>query len=441
MEREWGTRTGDALAGILEMLDGLDYETALASDDERVALAEAAIEASDRLRILASVLVAETDAKGSDVAATGLSMVSWLADTRRMTRREGWALLHAGRDLDRFPQLRAAGLAGDVSPQQARAITSVLTDLPEDLAPSDLRDAEDRMVRFATEFDARGLSRLSTHLLEVLAPERADELEAERLEREERRARRNRGLTFTHDGQGAVLIRGKLPALAAQTLIAQIDALADRDRRNALDALDPLAEDVTPSMRRADALLALAEAAALYREAPSHGGDRPRIVVTMPLEGLRDLAARADLIGPDEQVAPGDLRRLCCDADIVPVVLGGVSEVIDVGREHRLVTPPIRTALTVRDGGCVFPGCDRPPAGCHAHHIIPWQDGGVTSVDNLVSVCAHHHGIVEPAPGPVGRRWEIRIGDDGIPEVLPPVHVDATRRPRRHQRFRLQRAA
>lgn len=441
MDRAWVTPTGDALAGILQMLDGLDYETALASDEERVALAEAAIEASDRLRVLASVLVADTEAKGSDVAVTGLSMVSWLADTRRMTRREGWALLHAGRDLALFPQLRAAGLAGQVSPQQARAITSVLVDLPEDLAPNDLREAEDRMVRFAAEFDAQGLSKLAAHLLEVLAPERADELEAQRLERQERRAWRSRGLTFTPDGQGSVLVKGKLPALAAQTLIKQIDAIAQAAQRRALDALDPLAEDVTPTMRRADALLALAESAALHRDAPSHGGDRPRIVVTMRLDQLQDLAARAGVIGPDEQVGPGELRRLCCDADIVPVVLGGASEVLDVGRDQRLATAPIRTALAVRDGGCVFPGCDRPPAACHAHHIVPWQDGGPTSLDNLVSVCAHHHGIVEPANGPAGRRWEIRIGDDGIPEVLPPVHVDATRRPRRHQRFRFERAA
>ncbi|QGF22516.1 HNH endonuclease signature motif containing protein [Raineyella fluvialis] len=190
-------------------------------------------------------------------------------------------------------------------------------------------------------------------------------------------------------------------------------------------------------MRRADALVALAEAAALHGDAPLHGGDRPRVVVTIPEERLRDRAATGGLIATGERIAPADLRRLCCDADVLPVVLGGEGQVLDVGREHRLVTPPIRTALTVRDGGCAFPGCDRPPAACHAHHIIPWQEGGPTSLDNLVLVCPHHHGIVEPATDTSARRWEIRLGTDGIAEVLPPVHVDRSRRPRRHQRFRL----
>lgn len=440
-DREWGTRTGAVLAGVLDLLDGLDDDRALATDAERLALMGAAIEAADRLRVLASVLVGEAEASGADVAATGLSVVSWLADTRRMTRREVWALLHEGRDLAGLPVLTAAGLAGAVSPQQARTISRVLAELPDELDPALLRQAERDMVEHAAELDSQGLSILAEHLLEILAPETADDLEAKRLERELRRARRNRSLSFVRDGQGSVLIRGKLPVLAAETLITQIEALVDRDRRRALDALDPLAEDVTPAMRRADALVALAEATALHRDTPSHGGDRPRVVVTIAADRLRDLAAGAGLIGTGERIAAGELRRLCCDADLLPVVLGGSGEVLDVGREHRLVTPPIRAALTVRDRGCVFPGCDRPPAACHAHHIMPWQEGGVTSLDNLVLVCAHHHGIVEPSPDPPGRRWEIRLGAGGIPEVLPPSHVDRTRRPRRHQRFRLPTAA
>nr|WP_228489312.1 HNH endonuclease signature motif containing protein [Raineyella fluvialis] len=350
-------------------------------------MTEAAIEAADRLRILAGVLVAETEAHGSDLAVTGLGVVSWLADTRRMTSREVWALVHEGRDLAALPALRAAGLAGTVSPQQARAISQVIVQLPDDLGPDQLRQAERDMIGYAGQFDSHGLSTLSQHLLEVLAPEIIEEQEAKRLERELRRARKNRELTLTDDGHGSVQIKGKLPVLAAQTLITQIDALVERDRRRALDALDPLAEELTPTMRRADALVALAEAAALHGDAPLHGGDRPRIVVTIPEERLRDRAATGGLIATGERIAPADLRRLCCDADVLPVVLGGEGQVLDVGREHRLVTPPIRTALTVRDGGCAFPGCDRPPAACHAHHIIPWQEGGSTSLDNLVLVC------------------------------------------------------
>lgn len=426
------------LAAIRSALDGLDAEDRrLASDRERVELLGAAVEAADRLQVLAAVLAGEANASQADVAATGLPVVSWLAATRQMTRREGWALVGLGRDLQAFPQVAAAAMAGAVSPAQARAITRVLVDLPENLADGERARAEAMMVGFAAEFDAAGLATLSRHLLEVVAPEVVERLEAERLEREERAARRNRQLSFTDDGHGTVKIRGRLPVLAAQTLIGQIEAIAAAERRRALDALDPLAEEVTPTMRRADALVALADAAALHQDAPVHGGDRPRINVTIELEQLRDMATGGRVTGTDAPISAGDLRRLCCDADIVPVVLGGDSEILDVGREQRLVTAPIRTALNVRDRGCIFPGCDKPPASCHAHHIIPWQSGGPTSLDNLVLVCAHHHGIVEPTNAPAPTRWQVRLGRSGIPEVLPPIHVDPDRRPRLHQRFRI----
>ncbi|WP_228489191.1 DUF222 domain-containing protein [Raineyella fluvialis] len=309
MEREWGTPTGEMLAGILGLLDGLDDDRGLATDRERVDLASVAIEASDRLRLLAAVLVGEAEATGADVAATGLSVVSWLADTRRMTRPEVWTLVHQGRDLAEFPMVRAAGLAGRLSPTQARAICDVLVDLPDELGPAMLRQAESDMVGYAAGLDSRGLATAAEHLLEVLAPETAEDLEAKRLERELRLARRNRGLDFADDRHGSVLIKGKLPVLAAQSLIVQIDAIVARDHRRALDALDPLAEDVTPAMRRADALVELAAAAALHQDAPAHGGDRPRIVVTIPEERLTDLAASGGLVGPG---CPS--RRVSCDS-------------------------------------------------------------------------------------------------------------------------------
>ena len=129
------------------------------------------------------------------------------------------------------------------------------------------------------------------------------------------------------------------------------------------------------------------------------------------------------------------LRQWLCDADLMPAVLGGPSEVLDVGRTQRLVTPAIRAALELRDGGCIFPGCDKPPSACQAHHRVPWWAGGETSLSNLVLVCDHHHGIVEPAHDPTADRWRVEFRDDGIPHVLPPKTVDPSQRPRLHARF------
>ena len=94
------------------------------------------------------------------------------------------------------------------------------------------------------------------------------------------------------------------------------------------------------------------------------------------------------------ELAPSVVRRLACDADIIPVALGGKGEVLDVGRLHRLVTPPLWRAVVCRDQHCAFPGCTRPPVMCHAHHIIHWADGGETKLENLVLLRLSHESRV-----------------------------------------------
>ncbi len=130
---------------------------------------------------------------------------------------------------------------------------------------------------------------------------------------------------------------------------------------------------------------------------------------------------------PDEPHHPGPVtedgltltaaatRRLACDADIIPLVLGSQGQVLDVGRTQRLVTMTIWLALIARDHHCTFPGCTRPPLMCHAHHIRHWADGGPTSLANLVMLCGHHHRTIHDTP------WDVRLNPhDHLPEFLPP---------------------
>jgi hypothetical protein len=109
-----------------------------------------------------------------------------------------------------------------------------------------------------------------------------------------------------------------------------------------------------------------------------------------------------------------DVRRLCCDAEVIPVVLGSRSEVLDVGRMSRLVTPAIWKALVARERHCRFPGCRRPPLMCHAHHVRHWVDGGPTSLDNLLLLCGHHHRLVHAGP------WRVELDPGGDADFLPP---------------------
>jgi hypothetical protein len=109
--------------------------------------------------------------------------------------------------------------------------------------------------------------------------------------------------------------------------------------------------------------------------------------VTIPYDKLMDDLRDANLVGENQELTPAQARQLACDADILPAVLGGQSEILDLGRAARLASPAQRAALQLRDKGCVFAGCGAKPNDCHTHHIQPWAQGGTTSLDNLVSLC------------------------------------------------------
>ena len=139
---------------------------------------------------------------------------------------------------------------------------------------------------------------------------------------------------------------------------------------------------------------------------PIHGGDATTLVVTIDLDALKADLATADLIGAG--LVPGDdltgdritaaqARRLACTAKILPVVLGGDSLPLDLGRTRRLFTPTQRKALLVRDRTCRAEGCDVPGTWCEAHHLDPWHTGGRTDLADGVLLCSHHHHRVHDA--------------------------------------------
>src|SRR6266536_2679846 len=114
------------------------------------------------------------------------------------------------------------------------------------------------------------------------------------------------------------------------------------------------------------------------------------------VHGVLDPAGGEALLatGADEPVDAATARRLACDAEVLPAVLGSLSEPLDVGRHTRTVPAGLRAALAVRDGGCRFPGCHTPAGRCLAHHVRHWADGGRTVLGNLVLLCEYHHGAV-----------------------------------------------
>lgn len=429
-----------SLATVEALLIGLDHaERRLATAADRLAVVDACLRVASLAENLLVEVVGEAERADAAKVAVGCGLRAWLADRHRLNPRHAGALIKRAEALEGQAVVRAAALSGEVAPAQAAAIASVLQELPAELDGAQRERAEEALVGYAAEFDPKGLAHLSQHLLEVVAPDKADELEEARLAAQEKRVHRDRRLVFTRDGLGGVRIHGYLPVGEAEFLVTQVDARVNAllaAQREAPDRTDALVPVRTAAQLRADALLELGWFAASHAWAPGSDGDRPRVLVLLRYDHLRSVAEQHGLLVSGDDIAPGDLRRMLVEADLLPAVLGGESEILDLGRAKRYADPIQRVALAARDGGCVFPGCDMSPGWCHSHHTTGWRDGGETNLAELALYCRHHHPIVEPRRGDPPWRWRHQMGADGVPEVVPPRHVDSSRTPRRHQRFR-----
>jgi uncharacterized protein DUF222/HNH endonuclease len=209
--------------------------------------------------------------------------------------------------------------------------------------------------------------------------------DARRAAEDEDRLHERRRLDVAPALDGMIRVAGELDPESGQTLITAIRAVMDVESRRGTSADVP-----TPTQRRADALGEVCRQWLGSLDRPQVGGERPHVVVTVDLETLLERAGRAGLddAGP---ITPTMARRLACDAEVTRVITRGISEPLELGRRTKVVPPSLRRAVTVRDRGCRFPGCDRPSGWCDAHHVRHWADGGETSLGNLVLLCRPHH--------------------------------------------------
>lgn len=189
---------------------------------------------------------------------------------------------------------------------------------------------------------------------------------------------------------------------------------------------------------------------------PRGGGFRPQIGITIRIEDfLRGSAALPGAVLPGAEplrrgpsvdgilghaifddgapVSLETVRMLACDGDLIPLLIGANGAVLDQGRAIRRFTRAQRRALTVRDKGCAFPGCDIPAAWCDAHHITPWGSGGKSDLDNAVLLCQRHHSVIHHGKWLVERAEQRRAR----PWFVPPPFIDPNRKRLRNTHFHL----
>ncbi|AHH99460.1 HNH endonuclease signature motif containing protein [Kutzneria albida] len=321
-------------------------------------------------------LVAEADARGVAERVGYPSLSELLRSVLLVSKREAkQRIVHAG-----------VPVPVPLEPEQLSVIDRVLRELPPHVGAADREQAVEVLAAAAQSLDASNLVPLGREIVNRLDPDGA-------LPSEDELAHPRREFRYDTRRDGSVRFQGCLDAETGALLGAVLSPLAKPH-----DASDTR----TLPERQGDAFAELLETSTT----PTEGGERPHIAVTIDWHTLKTGTGKAEL-------APSAIRRLACDAKILPVVLGSNSEPLDVGRISYTVPPHLRRALIVRDKHCAFPGCRRRPSTCHVHHIIHWANGGDTALSNLVLLCGMHHRLIHHSG------WTVRI-TNGRPEFTGP---------------------
>jgi uncharacterized protein DUF222 len=366
-------------------------------------------------------------AAGTDQGVPVESTAAWLRARTRMGHSDAQQRVRVARALHRgpLPGTARALITGELSYPHAAALTRSTQELPVGTVAA----AEPVLLEAARRLDPPRLRKVVGHLCEVADPDAAEQQAQRRHDR--------RGLWLSPTFEGMVAIDGLLDPEAGETLLTALEPLA---RPSTAD------DTRTAAQRNADALTELARRQLEGGRLPKSGGVRPQVTVTVELASLLGRpglpGGEGGWVGP---LPAETARRLACDASVtrvlvtrhhdtdphhdagdlaarlraalvlLPPVLGGApSQPLEVGRATRVVAPAQRTALTVRDGGCRFPGCYRPVAWCDAHHLRHWVHGGPTDLGNLVLVCrGHHHAVHEGG-------WRLHRHPGGTFTATPP---------------------
>ena len=385
------------------------------SDAEVVDSLQAAYRLEQAAAVVKLHLVRQVEARAIPAAEHFRSTAGWLRARLRIDPRPAREWAQTAAALERRPVVDDAVCTGQVDVPQAAVIAGAVNNLPSEAGDEVIAAAETMLIKDAGELEPQKLRHLGERILEFVAPEMAEQSEREALDRADARAYAGRSFTLTMPEDGRVRLFGSLPVEDAAIVNAALDPLC---------APRP-GDERSPGQRRADALVDVCRLALRTGELPDNGGTAPQLAVTVPFDVLMRQLGTATLDN-GQRLGPAAVRRLACDSQILPIVLGSAGQVLDAGRARRLASGPLRRALNVRDRGCAFPGCDRPPRWCDSHHVKAWTAGGDTALNNLVLLCRQHHRTVHDG------HWQVRLGEDELPEFIPPPWTDPHQRPRRN---------
>ena len=335
-----------------------------------------------------AAVVAEAETRGVIDSSQCATTSAWVIEHAWHSRREATTVARTARLLRR-PDLAPAAdavLTADVDPGTATVIVAEYDKLAPDLRDDAKPIVLDQFLIVGADHGPAGVRRLRQEILARYG-------ENDEFEDHQEKCRRLIDLSagtetspgvweyqLTTDNEGRAVLEAAIGPLSAPH---PDPGTGDRDPR-------PVGR------RRGEALI---EALRRSVTAAQHVPTSPKAVLMLTMEYAELVAT----IGAGEVVgtratgtllAPDTIRRIACDASVIPVILGRDGEILNQGREQRLFTTAQIRALWLRDRHCTFDGCDAPTTWCDAHHITHWIDGGATDLHNAALLCPHHHTIV-----------------------------------------------
>ena len=329
-----------------------------------------------------------------------------------------------------FPRMREALRAGHVGIDGVVGVVGAFRGCAAGRV--ELLAADEELASAACGEGADAAPPASADELRAYAQVWAAYLDQDGAEPAESRALRKRGITMGRRGHdGLVPVRGNLlPEVAAQlqlgfdsVLNPRVDELTgpcfiDSEPGDRAEPIDTAAEERTHAQKQHDALAVLLTAAAASGALPTLGGAAPTLVVSVRAEDLANGRGYAHLPGDDEPISLAAARHIACTGAVQRVVSGANGRIVSIETLDRVFNFHQRRAITLRDGGCVIPGCHVPPQWCEIHHVEEHSRGGPTHTDNGVLLCWFHHRTIDSGG------WRMRM-IDGVPYVRGPSWWDA----------------
>lgn len=427
--------TGMALRAVHRALDELAVEPNVTDPATLITEVDRAVARLQAVR-LDLLTVADRAGVAQESGASGTA--AWLASATRADTTSASRDVKLATELaDSLPVTHDALAQGQVSTEHARVIATATGQLPTTLSGAERATIESALVERAKVVDPRALRKAARRALELAGrtAAEADAHEDAMVRSEEDRALERARLTWHDNRDGTMSGQFTVPLLAGHLLVKVIQQLAS-PRRFAQRAAQAARED---SSARGESLSVAGTRERVWDAFRTNPDEWPHrygtafvellehlptdrlsgkvnatMLVTLEADTLRD-QARAVVCSTDTGgvLSAGNARRLACNAGLVPLVLGGASHPLDLGRTARFFTEHQRTALATRYDACAGEGCDRPYAWTELHHQQPWSRGGPTNLDQAVPLCGHHHRLIHHA----GYRHRIDTGPRGVKTV------------------------